>query len=140
MATHSSILAWRIPWTEEPGRLQFKGHKDLNTTDLLSMPTCMSVEGCCQSGRADVSDNKFSAFLVMKRGEKLGSEQFLLKMSDYLKACSATFSRAQNASFLISTLNSFQGVLKISKVNDQRLHSFRTRGQREFFVTLRTIY
>ena len=25
MATHSSILAWRIPWTEEPGRLQFTG-------------------------------------------------------------------------------------------------------------------
>ena len=22
MATHSSVLAWRIPWTEEPGRLQ----------------------------------------------------------------------------------------------------------------------
>ena len=27
MATHSSILAWRIPWTEEPGG----GHKELNT-------------------------------------------------------------------------------------------------------------
>ena len=25
MATHSSILAWRIPWTEEPGRLQSGG-------------------------------------------------------------------------------------------------------------------
>ena len=25
MATHSSILAWEIPWTEEPGRLQFMG-------------------------------------------------------------------------------------------------------------------
>ena len=25
MATHSSILAWEIPWTEEPGGLQFKG-------------------------------------------------------------------------------------------------------------------
>ena len=25
MATHSSILAWRILWTEEPGRLQFMG-------------------------------------------------------------------------------------------------------------------
>ena len=24
-ATHSSILAWRIPWTEEPGRLQYIG-------------------------------------------------------------------------------------------------------------------
>ena len=25
MATHFSIIAWRIPWTEEPGRLQFMG-------------------------------------------------------------------------------------------------------------------
>ena len=25
MATHSRILAWRIPWTEEPGGLQFMG-------------------------------------------------------------------------------------------------------------------
>ena len=25
MATHSSILAWRTPWTEEPGRLQSMG-------------------------------------------------------------------------------------------------------------------
>ena len=27
MATHSSILAWKIPWTEEPGRLQSMGSK-----------------------------------------------------------------------------------------------------------------
>ena len=27
MATHSSILAWRIPWTEEPGRLQSIGEQ-----------------------------------------------------------------------------------------------------------------
>ena len=25
MATHSSVLAWRVPWTEEPGRLQAEG-------------------------------------------------------------------------------------------------------------------
>ena len=25
MATHSSVLVWRIPWTEEPGRLQYIG-------------------------------------------------------------------------------------------------------------------
>ena len=25
MATHSSILSWRIPWTEEPGKLQYMG-------------------------------------------------------------------------------------------------------------------
>ena len=32
MAAHSSILAWRIPWTEEPGGLQYMGHKESDTT------------------------------------------------------------------------------------------------------------
>ena len=32
MATHSSVLAWRVPWTEEPGRLQSMGHKELDMT------------------------------------------------------------------------------------------------------------
>ena len=32
MATHSSILAWRIPWTEEPGELQSMGSQELDTT------------------------------------------------------------------------------------------------------------
>ena len=32
MATHSSVLAWRIPWTEEPGRLQSMGSQELCTT------------------------------------------------------------------------------------------------------------
>ena len=32
MATHSSILAWRFPWTEEPGGLQSKGCKESNMT------------------------------------------------------------------------------------------------------------
>ena len=33
MATHSSILAWRIPWTEEPEGLQSVGHRKLDTTE-----------------------------------------------------------------------------------------------------------
>ena len=32
MATHSSILAWRIPWTEELGGLQSTGCEELDTT------------------------------------------------------------------------------------------------------------
>ena len=36
MATHSSILAWRIPWTEEPGRLQSMGSQELDMTARLS--------------------------------------------------------------------------------------------------------
>ena len=31
-ATHSSILAWRIPWTEQPGGLQSTGSQESNTT------------------------------------------------------------------------------------------------------------
>ena len=33
IATHSSILAWRIPWTEEPGGLWSMGHKESDTTE-----------------------------------------------------------------------------------------------------------
>ena len=32
MATHSSILAWEIPWAEEPGRLQTMGLQESDTT------------------------------------------------------------------------------------------------------------
>ena len=37
MATHSSILAWRIPWTEEPGKLQSIGLQSWTTLKWLSM-------------------------------------------------------------------------------------------------------
>ena len=33
MATRSRTLAWKIPWTEDPGRLQFKGSQRVNTTE-----------------------------------------------------------------------------------------------------------
>ena len=35
MATHSSTLAWKIPWTEEPGRLQSTGRKESDTNERL---------------------------------------------------------------------------------------------------------
>ena len=37
-SNHSSILAWRIPWTDEPGRLQL-GHKESDITEQLSTHT-----------------------------------------------------------------------------------------------------
>ena len=39
MATHSSILAWEIPWTEEAGRYSPWGHKDSDTTESLNTHT-----------------------------------------------------------------------------------------------------
>ena len=42
MATHSSILAWRIPWTEEPGGPW--GHKESDTTEQLGdISVCVSA-------------------------------------------------------------------------------------------------
>ena len=35
MATHSSILVWRIPWTEEPGGLQSMGSQRVDTAERL---------------------------------------------------------------------------------------------------------
>ena len=52
MATHSSILAWRIPWTEEPGRLQSTGLQESDTTKQLSTHTKEGAEG---KGRVWVS-------------------------------------------------------------------------------------
>ena len=37
-ATHSSILAWRIPWTGDLVDSSPCGHKDLDTTERLSLP------------------------------------------------------------------------------------------------------
>ena len=49
MATHSSILAWRVPWTEEPGRLQSMGSQrvgcDLGTKQLWGL----NQAGCVNS-------------------------------------------------------------------------------------------
>ena len=33
MTTHSTILAWKSPWTEEPDRLQFMGRKESDMTE-----------------------------------------------------------------------------------------------------------
>ena len=39
MATHSSVLAWKIPWTEEPGGLQSMGLQKLDMTEQLNHHT-----------------------------------------------------------------------------------------------------
>ena len=47
MATHSSILAWRIPWTEEPGGLHCPwGHKQSDMTEGLTIVNEISTYLC----------------------------------------------------------------------------------------------
>ena len=46
MVTHSSILAWRIPWTEEPGRLQTTGLQRVRHDSATSLSFFHSCERC----------------------------------------------------------------------------------------------
>ena len=46
MATHSSILAWSTPWTEEPGRLQSMGSQELGMTEWHA---CMRAHACARA-------------------------------------------------------------------------------------------
>ena len=50
IATHSSILAWRIPQTEEPGRLQFMGLQRVGLTEQLSTLDKTHSEQLCLEG------------------------------------------------------------------------------------------
>ena len=46
LSTHSNILAWRIPWTEDPGSLQSMGHKESDWTEWLThtqAPSCKAA-------------------------------------------------------------------------------------------------
>ena len=45
MAPHSSTPAWKIPWMEEPGRLQSMGHKESDTTERLHFHYSLSCIG-----------------------------------------------------------------------------------------------
>ena len=45
MAPHSSTLAWKIPWMEEPGRLQSMGSLESDTTEQLHFHFSLSCIG-----------------------------------------------------------------------------------------------
>ena len=45
MATHSSTVAWKIPWAEEPGRLQSMGSLRVDTTERLHFHFSLSCIG-----------------------------------------------------------------------------------------------
>ena len=44
MATHSSILAWKLPWTEEPGELRSRGRRESDMTERLALSFSISTK------------------------------------------------------------------------------------------------
>ena len=72
MATHSSILAWEIPWTEEPGGLQSMGPQRVGQTEGLTFSLSLSSKG-------ETSQEGFKGGWLEKRDVKLD-----LKKKHYL--------------------------------------------------------
>ena len=66
MATHSNILAWRIPWTEEPRGLQPKGHKDSDLTEHAQYLIWRIVGECMESTASEIPFhiNKLGTFFT----------------------------------------------------------------------------
>ena len=52
MATYSGILAWRIPWTEEPGGLQSIGSQESDTTEQVTLTTDLGQQGHSKKRKA----------------------------------------------------------------------------------------
>ena len=84
MTTHPGILAWRIPWTEEPGELHSSwGCKELGTTESLTLeglyfffpPHCGSMhkEGLANTLEHAIScgKNYFICYLTLSLGSNI---------------------------------------------------------------------
>ena len=59
MATHSSILAWRIPWTEEPGSLQSMGSQRVGLSDQTTVSN-QDTAALSRIGGPEITDAKFT--------------------------------------------------------------------------------
>ena len=66
MATHSSILAWRIPWTQEPGGLQSMGSQRVRQTDIHKC-TYSLCSGMSDSGASWTVAHQVSLFMEFSR-------------------------------------------------------------------------
>ena len=53
MATHSSTLAWKIPWTEKPGRLQYMGSQSQTQLSDFTFTFCFSYKFAVESRGQD---------------------------------------------------------------------------------------
>ena len=68
MATHSSILAWRTPWTEEPGRRQSLGSQRVGHSSVSNTLSCFQVLSF-----------KNKAYLKQKEKKKVKSKRIFKK-------------------------------------------------------------
>ena len=74
MATHPSILAWRLPWTEEPGGCSPSGRRESDRTERLTLllPIYLMDVGSATPSVHSVLISKLLLPLVVPLGESIG--------------------------------------------------------------------
>ena len=82
MATHSSILAWRIPWTKETGGLQSTGHKESDTTEWLHFHFSLSSA----FSKTSLNIWKFTVHVLLQPGLE-NFEHYFTSMWDWVPLC-----------------------------------------------------
>ena len=81
MATHSSTLAWKIPWMEEPGGLQSMGSQESDTTERLHFHFSLS---CIGGGNA--THSSVLAWRIPGMGSLVGCSPWGCPESDMTEA------------------------------------------------------
>ena len=82
MATHFSILAWRIPRTEQPGRIQSMGSQELDMTEQLTLSLFKGCLGCqirewsCTSGGSSNLGDHLALLVALISLSDMYSEKF----------------------------------------------------------------
>ena len=93
MATHSSIPAWRIPWTEEPGGLQSKGSQEFATIEATQQQQLVH----CVPSHAGTLEASTGRWAAQKEGlgEKGDPPLVLLSPAFSSRCKDTTFSRTR---------------------------------------------
>ena len=95
MATHSSILSWEISWTEEPGGLLSVGHKQLDTTERLTLHFLSHLLNLTQ--------------VTTGKGQTQGSSSQSQPLSGlYLRYCKAWGGHSQPSLYFRTTWGAFK--------------------------------
>ena len=77
MATHSSILAWRIPWPEEPGRLQFIGSQRVRQNGVANTFTSRFIS----RGEMSVETKNYNDYQQHNEKNYWNFPYFLMKLT-----------------------------------------------------------
>ena len=84
MATHSSILDWKIPWTEEPCGYNLWSHKESDRTELIHTESWISKIEYMISQHGDLGENDGTVFVTI---EEAIQQSYFENFEMFIRSC-----------------------------------------------------